>query len=78
MTEQIREHPRARAEIELARGVRMTQHVAAEVRASSPAAFACLTRIWRTADDALSGPNGIVMRTNTCLVGVFGGRPLRR
>jgi len=36
MTEQIREHPRARAEIELARGVRMTQHVAAEVRRIQP------------------------------------------
>ena len=34
--------------------------------------------MWRTADEEFSGLNGMFMRTNTCLVEVFDGRPSRR
>ena len=78
MAEQIGEHLGAYPQIDLARGIRVAQHMAAKVRRVQPGRLACLIRIWRIDDEAFSGWKGIFMRTNTCLVGVFGGRPLRR
>ena len=73
MPRQVGEHLGAYPQIDLAHGVRMTQHMAASAGAFSPAALACLMTMWRTADEVLSGANGIFMRTNTCT-----GRGLRR
>jgi len=42
--------------------------MAAKVRVVSSAILACLTMMWRIAAEAVSGLNGIVMRTNTYLV----------
>ena len=78
MTQQVGEHLGAYAQVDLARGVRVAQHVAAEIGRVHPGRLGMLDEDMADREEELSGPNGIFIRTKRCLVGVFGGRPSRR